>query len=78
MRRHQNKFSSEDDYCTYVSKLEKKTSMTEGPRFPQLHTVFKHKEVHEEEEKSSHGIFGRPTQKECYEEETYEVTETRI
>ncbi|KAG1363347.1 hypothetical protein COCNU_11G001740 [Cocos nucifera] len=58
--------------------MEKKTSMTEGPHFPQLQTVFKHKEVREEEEKPRHGIFGRPTQKEWFEEETYEVTERRI
>ena len=75
---HQSKFSSEDDYRTYVSKMEKKTSMNEGPYSPQLHTVFKHKEFHEEEKKSHHGIFGRPRQKESFEEETYEITGTTI
>lgn len=76
MSRHQSKFSSEDDYCTYVSKMEKKTSMTEGPHFPHVHTVIKHKEFHEEDGKSHLGILGRPRQKEYFEEESYEVTET--
>lgn len=73
----ESKIPSGDDYCSYVTKMEKKTSMIEGPHFPQLHSVFKQKEVLEEQEKPRPGLFGRPRQKEWFEKtETYEISET--
>ncbi|RWW46915.1 hypothetical protein BHE74_00047137 [Ensete ventricosum] len=53
-----------EDYMSYVTRIEKTTSMVEGPHFPNLHAIYKHKEVYkeeeEEEEEQRHvGRFGR-------------------
>ena len=32
-----------EDYCAYVTNMERKTSMCEGPHFPNLGSMFKEK-----------------------------------
>jgi hypothetical protein len=32
-RHHDKHVESEEDYCTYLTRIEKKTSMTDGPHF---------------------------------------------
>ena len=44
---------SNDDYCSYVTKIEKSLSIYEGPHFPNLGGMFATKE-------ERRGIFGQP------------------
>ena len=55
-----------EDYCAYVTNMERKTSMCEGPHFPNFANIFKEKkkqnhEVSAGQEKTftTFGRFGR-------------------
>ncbi|XP_078163660.1 uncharacterized protein LOC144558690 [Carex rostrata] len=60
--RHGDRVGSQpEDYCTYITRLEKKTSMMDGPHFGNMQHAFKRVEVYEEvdEEYETEGPFGR-------------------
>ncbi|RZR88713.1 hypothetical protein BHM03_00016341 [Ensete ventricosum] len=59
-----------DDYVAYVTRIEKTTSVIEGPHFPNLHAIYKHKERYdEEEERCSGGRFGKAKHLERFEDD---------
>ncbi|KAJ8490380.1 hypothetical protein OPV22_012101 [Ensete ventricosum] len=58
-----------DDYVAYVTRIEKTTSVIEGPHFPNLHAIYKHKERYEEEERCSGGRFGKAMHLERFEDD---------
>ncbi|KAI0529450.1 hypothetical protein KFK09_002000 [Dendrobium nobile] len=45
-----------DDYCAYVMGIERKTSMCEGPHFPNLQAAFKSKADQEQQQRRP-GLF---------------------
>jgi hypothetical protein len=53
--------SQPEDYCTYINRLEKKTSMIDGPHFGNMQHAFKRVEVYEEVDEGfeSAGRFGK-------------------
>ncbi|KAL0927849.1 hypothetical protein M5K25_002064 [Dendrobium thyrsiflorum] len=47
-----------DDYCAYVMTLERKTSMCDGPHFPNLQAAFKSKADQEQKQQQQRlGLF---------------------
>ncbi|XP_020254313.1 uncharacterized protein LOC109831399 [Asparagus officinalis] len=56
---------SSDDYCAYITSMEKKTSMCEGPHFPNLQNMFREEKPKNQKPKAQEkmlattGRFGR-------------------
>ncbi|WOL18741.1 hypothetical protein Cni_G27538 [Canna indica] len=61
-----------EEYAAYVSRIEKTTSMTEGPHFPNLCAVYKHKDEFDQEAdlRSRTGRFGKAVHLERLDDKT--------
>lgn len=50
---------TQEDYAGYLKRMEKTTSIIEGPHFPNLHAIYKHKEGSDQREQQQYRQVGR-------------------